>query len=980
MLGPPCWQIGSRLRPFAPERPYQLLAWLGHHGDWVSRERLAALFWPGHDPTAARRNLRKVLFRLRDISDFPAIEERGHMLRWPVATDLLELESAVDAGAWAAAATLWRGEPWEGLKAETLGQVGAWLTFERQRLFTRWRHIVLQAAAHALESPGHEACATSLAQRLLAVDSSDPQALGILHRAQALQPQPVATSRMSAPMAQSARSALPFGSAVSQDFVGRQAELAQIREALSDPDCRWITIVGPGGIGKTSLLARALASLSESGSTSDAGVFVTFQEFAEDLSAASPDAASAHLGLRILEALGIVPGSDTSFGEQLAYHLGPRHLILGLDNLEHLPHGAHALARALADLPGVRVVATSRERLHIPGERLFRLQGLPWPSAEDAARVGAFDAAQLFARRASRHLPQFDLEAQAPDVAALCEAVEGLPLALELAAAWTRHFPVREIVAELRRGTGELLSEASAAGTERPARQRGMRACIEHSFGRLTESERILLTALSVLRASFSLDAARQIGGADLLALGSLLDKSLLRNADELADSPRFSLHPLIQQFAAFRLAQEPQRESEVRRRMAGYYLRLLAALPPATRAREHQTALRGLAGEAENLVAAWDLACEEGLAELLAPALPALRALQHLRAHWEEGLAMLDRSRKLWSERASALDHAPAQIELARASFENGLGRFESATRRAEALLRFWRRIGDAEALRQALMIAGHGRQHTGDYEMATRWMEQGLASAREDADLAGAAAFLTGLASLDFHHGRFALCTQRGREAVQLLRATGGDPATVLGKLSMNLIADGRLDEALQALDDALQGCPPRVHLHRHTTLLLCAGLVHCRRRDWTAAEQQLERTEALLTGARPARLHYFVELLRARIAAGRGQGDEAHRRMLALTDFCLRWGSLPAQATLAADWGRWYVAQGEVERGRVLLDAALKCPDLDAGERHWIRDQLAELPVVETSPRAPVRTRVPGTLAATELLCLAVAEAVA
>ena len=953
LLGPAAWQTGARLLPFAPERAYQVLAWLGHHGEWVGRERLAALLWPDHDAASARRNLRKVLYRTRGLEGLPAVQERGSMLRWEVPCDVREFEIAADAGQWARAATLWRGEPWQDLRAETLGDLGEWLGFERARLLTRWRHAALRAAQLALAGNSGAAEAMALAQRLLAADPQDEQALRMQASAQALlrdtMPGEVAAGGRAATPAADPRPSIDAAAGTAAtcvdteawagDFIGRRAELVELREALGDQACRWITIVGPGGIGKTRLLARALeTSAAESGCPTS---WVPFHDMADDLPAVDAPGAAEHLGRRLAERLGLVLDTDTPLAAQWVRQFAGRRLRLGLDNLEQLPLAARALAAMLATTPGVQVVASSRARLDIPGERLLHLQGLPWPGTEDAERAGAFDAVQLFARRAAQHRAGFDLATEASAVTALCEAVEGLPLALELAAVWTRHFSTAEIVAELHASAGELLAEAPGAGLARPERQRGMRACFEHSFRRLDEAERTVLEAFSVFRGSFSLDAARQVGNATLPVLASLIDKSLLRRADESAGERRFSLHPLIQQFAAMQLDRDGARAARAHDRMSTYYLRLLAALPASTRPREHQAGLRALAREAENLLPAWERACVRGRGELLAAALPALRALQHLRARWGEGLALIERAEALWQGDVLAEAHAA----LSRAHHAYSLGRFAEAARGAETMLPIWRRLGDALSLRQALMIASQGRQHQGDYAAATDLMEQGLESARGEADLAGMAAFLTALASLDFHHGRFAQCTLRGREAVQLLRATGGDPSTVLGKLSMNLMADGRLEEALQAVDEALADCPPQAHLHRHVTLLLCAGLVHCRRRDWLAAETRALQADALLGAARPARLRYFVELLHARVAAGRGQGADAHARLVALTDFCLAWGSRPAQATLAGEWGLWHLAQGDAVRGRALLQSVLTCPDLDAGERHDILARLGE-----------------------------------
>ena len=358
-------------------------------------------------------------------------------------------------------------------------------------------------------------------------------------------------------------------------FVGRTEELASIDRLFDDPACRLLTLVGPGGVGKTRL---ALEAASRRLDRYQHGV-----HFAPLASVASPDllpaAVAASLGFEV----------DSQFSgfaarEQLLDFLRPRSTLLVLDNFEHLVEGSQLLAEVVEQAPGVAMLATSRERLDIQSEWVFDVDGLtvsgngsrPGRGEAPAGRpVGDIDgrdgvtggsAVRLVVERARQADASFALtEEVRPQVARICGLVEGMPLGIELAAAWTSVLPCAEIADEIERGLDFL----STSARDVPERHRSLRAACDHSWRLLTDEQRDVFARLSVVRGGFTREAAAAVAGADLRALSDLVGKSLVRRL-ELG---RFDIHEFLRQYAAGQLAEDPGRQRRAFEDHASYYL-----------------------------------------------------------------------------------------------------------------------------------------------------------------------------------------------------------------------------------------------------------------------------------------------------------------------------------------------------------------------------------------------------------------------
>ncbi|MBN2305446.1 MAG: hypothetical protein JXQ72_13255 [Anaerolineae bacterium] len=407
-------------------------------------------------------------------------------------------------------------------------------------------------------------------------------------------------------------------------FVGRGTHLAEITRLLSDPGCRLVSLIGPGGIGKTRLAQETIRHVV---SLFDDGVyFVSLQALS------APD----FMVPAIAEALEYELNHCCDLEEQLVDYLQPLNLLLVMDNFEHLMAGVGIISTLLAGAPGVKVLATSRETLNVPGEWVLPLSGLMYPaSLDDQPDVSAYCALALFEQSARRVRADFSLEDELAGVVKICALVEGMPLALEFAAGWVNTLSCDEIAAEIQRNLGFL--ESRMHGVE--PRHTSMRAVLDYSWNLLSPGEQQIFMNLAVFRDSFTRQAAAAVAGASLADLSLLIDKSLVRRAD----AGRYDIHELVRQYAERQLNVEMDNSVAARTRHVSYYMGLLQQIHADLFGAHPQQAMRTIEHEIKNIRVAWGWAAILGLSTEIERGLESLWFFYDTRSWYREGEKLLD-------------------------------------------------------------------------------------------------------------------------------------------------------------------------------------------------------------------------------------------------------------------------------------------------------------------------------------------------
>ncbi len=790
---------------FGRPKPLLLLAYLIHQGPQL-RSHVSELFWPGSE--GANRSLTTTLVRLRRAA--PGRVHADETRMWcDLASDAQELRRNLADGDLESALALYRGPFLSGLELPTWGaELEEWLYAEREALAEELRSALLKRA-YLEAGRGRLDAAAAWAERAAGVAGAsppEPTTLGRLHALLRAADHPLAARLEAeaatfelalAPTAAAARSLLedeaPPG--VAHDlptpggpFVGRDVELAELHRALASAGERLITLVGPGGTGKTRLALQAARESLLGGFT---GVYFVALEAAR-----STEAALA----MIAETLGIDLAAGEDLTARLARALGKRRVLLVLDNLEQLKGVARPVTTLLERCENLKVLATSRERLEVSAERVVILEGLSYPSAgsvpDDARR---FDAVSLFALRAGQATPGFELRADDLEhVTRLCELLQGAPLGIELAASLTRLLSCREIAAEAER-TFDVLERRSDGES---ARHRSLRSAFTHSWSLLDPAERDLLARLSVFRGGFEREGALAVTGGSGATLLALSDKSLLNRQGD----GRWLLHPVTRQYAAERLHDDKAALAAARESHAQHFMTLAENAAAGLRGADQVTWLARLAAERDNLRAALDWSLAGGEAEMGLRLAVALQQFWWIRGPYDEGCRYLTALADLEAAQALPLLRARA-LHRAGTLFQE-LGQHERAAAHYDAARQLAEAEGDVQLLADTLHSQGLLAGKLGRNE-AHGLLERSLELQRGISDRWGAAATLNSLGIAEAKAGRYERARSLLLESLSLKQALGDVQGIAyalnnLGALSLEVgettAAKGFLERSLE------------------------------------------------------------------------------------------------------------------------------------------------------------------------------------
>jgi len=847
------------LSGFESDKARALLAYLATESDRPHhRERLAGLLWPDFDDKSARTNLRRVLSNVRQVigdrtSDKPALIVAGQTVQLNAAhvwvdiqvfqekiasENLAQLEEAVD---------LYNDHFLGTLAIKDSDLFEEWLTLTRSQLQQQMMHT-LQRLIEAYERQGDWEKAAAMARQQLTLEPwhepAHRQLMRLLaangHRAEALKQYEACRSQLAQELGVTPEPAtialyeqirdgkLDTGTTVDHVraqpgnlptpvrlLIGRQRELAELSQLLLDKKRRLLTILGVGGIGKTRLAIALGAAVRHH---YQHGVFLVNLADHQHVEAIVP---------AIAEALHFTFYEGQSPRQQLADYLRQKTTLLILDNFEHLLSISPLLIELLQAAPRLQIITTSRERLALQGEQLYALAGLDVTTADG-------EAVQLFVQSAQLVQPDFALMPQNQTaVHQICRLLEGMPLALLLAASWIAMLSPEEIVAELNKTTGDGLGLDLLQTELRdvPTRQRSLRAVFDYSWHLLPSAEQTVCAQLALFRGGFTHEAAQAITGTSLPMLMGLVHRSFLsRSAND-----RFSMHELLRQFVAEQLAQAPDLQAATAAHHARHYTNFVQLQMSELTGPEQDAALSQLETENENIYLAWQWAIQHQAADYLAQILPGITFFFLWRHRYEEGAQWMEQARNQVvedSELLAALTAVQARFQAQQQMHESAqalaqtavahmpgnpfthlqLGHIwlwhstpDNSQRHFRQALAGYRATGDSWGEAQALAGLAETANMQGSYDVAQSQFEAGLRLFEKCEDQRGRAWVLERLSYVLRDQGQLELAEQHVMTAVALYRAIGDQEKIADGALALSwlLIYMGRSEEAYAAAE---------------------------------------------------------------------------------------------------------------------------------------------------------------------------------
>lgn len=859
---------GKPLTGLGTRKAEALLAYLVSHKRPFSREQLADILWDDRSQTQALANLRSLLSGMRrkikpwllvtrhtvafnhDSDYWLDTAEFSHGLVGKIGTD----------ANYAQAISLYRGDFLEGFHLRDCFGFEEWATLERER----WRRLAINAlhqlANNCLRN-GRYPQGIQYTDKLLRLDNLSEQAHRLqmemlarngrrhaaLHQyancrrilAEELDIEPAPATQA---LYQRLRDlSFPRPDNLPSDptlFLGREQALSELVPQLLAADTRLLTIVGAGGIGKTRLAIKVVRQIRQErpGRFLDGIFFVPL--------AATKTA--VNLPFRVAEAIDFSFHNATSPRQQLLTHLQDKEMLLVLDNLEHLltPH-EDSVVTFLADLlqqaPQMTLLATSRERLNLYEERLFAVAGLavPPPNAPYPER---YSAVALFLQRVGQLKHGFSpTAAELTAVVELCRLLEGVPLAVELAAGWALQHSCELIAAE----TAASLDFLQTTYHNMPSRQRSLRAVFDHSWALLSPTLQTIFACLAIFPDTFTMEAAATIAQATTSDLTALMDKFLVQQQP----NGRYHIHPLLQQFVAEKL--QPLDET-VPQRHTVYYLDFIARLDSG----ESVTERAAIRADFPNLHAVWERAARQQDYIALDRAIPTLHNFFSAQSWFQEGIEIfqLALSQLTQELEPDAVSTAQAQTicELLgrKARMHIHIGQLPEASAALADAMPYLQRVDDPDRRATIFSYIAMSQYYAGDYAQAADLTQESLRLSLQAENGDGIAFAYNFLGSCTKAQGAYEQALAYFEQAVAAYRQLDDDIGAGIALHNLGNLAQAMDDyEAAQAW---YQACTELFKANEYkpgaSTALSNAGRLAAKQEDYALATQLLAESLAL------------------------------------------------------------------------------------------------------------------------------------
>lgn len=876
----------------------QALAYLAYEARWIRRDRLGFLFWPDTPDSTALHNVRQLVKRIRRLKWLAGLEVEDDNVRWLVSSDVADLQDAITKQRWddlPLAADLL-----PGLERNASLEFEGWLLAERQRVRDQWRSALISVAAAAGDM-GEPIRGARLLKPLLADDDGDlvlARYMDLAARAGDPSSAVSAFERVAArlrddhgvgpparvrELADRLRSGHELSASNDALIVGRTDEVTELAGLLAQPSCRLLTLLGPGGIGK-STLARMLLGRVAAGYR-DGAEFVPLESISD------PEA----LPSAIAVALGLTLDGRVDPVAQLGHALRGRQLLLVLDNAEHLADGWVVISALIKACPRLRIVVTTRERLRLEDEWVYSVGGL-----------GDDEAVELFERRARRIAP--DVTVGRADALAVCRAVGGSPMGIELAVPWLRVMAGHEIVAQIDRDPGIL----SGGGRDALARHRSLEAAMAHSWRLATAEERIAVEALSVFAAPYSRELASAVADVSPTLLRDLVDKSLVQRRPD----GRYASHPLVRQYAAACLSADDPRRRAVRHRHAEV---VLDRLDPVETTVEHRALL-------DDALQAWEHATDHGDLELLRPAVRGLINLLDATGRYRQGLQLLTRAASRVGDEDPLGQATVAALHQGEATLLDRLGRHSEAAIMAQAAIEAAAAAGEQRLLVLAHLSLGWARKWIdGDpAQYAATKEAMPIAESLRDDDLLAMVLEALGCSAPTLEECRDHLLAGLALAARPDVRS---GLYYSLGSVTWAL---GDHDAAVDYVEEALDIARSDGHVPAMVAALTNLAFIHAERGDLETGQRLSRESRALLGELEDVDLRIKAELVSGEIQRRVGDTADARSRMYRALQMARTIGNDAYSLRALRLHGQLLIDDGEVDEGVRVLAFVLSRTD--------------------------------------------------
>ena len=573
-------------------------------------------------------------------------------------------------------------------------------------------------------------------------------------------------------------------------FFGREKELAEVIKLIENPSCRLISLVGPGGIGKTRLAIQAAAEKIEHFKQGVYFVPLNLLSSAEFLVST------------IAQALKFSFYSKEDEKLQLLNYLREKEMLLILDNFEHLIQGVGIIGDLLASAPKIKILVTSRELLNLSGEWIVQVQGMEIPQGEKID-VGGFSAVQLFLHNARRVKSDILLSGEEENyVVRICQLVSGVPLGIEIASSWLKSLSCKEIAQEIEKNIDFL----STSLRDLHERHRSLRAVFDYSWNLLSEDEKEIFMKISVFQGGFTRDAAMKVTGVSLPTLSALIDKSLLRRDTK----GRYDMLEIVRQYAEEKIARVEEQLKHLKDLHCTYYAEFLNQKERNLSEGREKEVIESVREENKNLKAAWLWATKQSATHRIEKLATSLAIFLDIEGRFREG-------ERTFSEAAQTLEHEASNDTervvyakvLARAGlFAVRLGSYEKARENLEESIAIFRQHNVENEIAFALKSIGKMESFLGNYDSAGRCFEECLKIYKTSNDKAGIADGLNSIAVVHYYQAENKKARTYFEESLDVSKEINYHKgiSTALGNLGLVFHADGKFEEAKNLLMKAL------------------------------------------------------------------------------------------------------------------------------------------------------------------------------